>query len=157
MTAALRNCGPTKNVSDEPPPIQASEVSNALTPSEPALGNTSQAQDFCPELVVPSGSECVLMVPSLPHNPGDAGTEDAVFHVTDQENSTCLCIRLQSFAVPSGGLRLATPGLRERIVLMSGTRYLRVLAYCERHGLSFHVHRHDDELYARLNRDESGG
>merc|ERR1719235_2127563 len=125
MTLALRNCAPTKGVPAELPSAQRPEVTTALSPSEDsALGGGAQAQDFCPELVVPSGSECVLMVPALPYNPGDAGTEDSVFHVTDQENSTCLCIRLQSFNVPGGGLRLATPGLRERIVLMSGTRFL---------------------------------
>lgn len=111
---------------------------------------------FCPELIVPDGSECVLMVPTLPPTaPDDHDPGDPIFHIVDQEGSTCLCIRLQSCAVPGEGLRRATSGLRERIVLMSATR-LRVLAYCERHGLSFHVHCHDDELFARLSRDETG-
>jgi len=96
------------------------------------------------------------MVPSLPPTVDALRDHEAsLFHVVDQGGNTCLCIRLQSFSVEGDGLRVATPGLRERIVLTSATR-LRALAYCERHGLSFHVHGQDNELFARLSRDETG-
>lgn len=124
----------------------------------PSVLDLKSPDAFCPELVVPEGSECVLMVPILPPTVLDVIRDggDSIFHVVDQAGNTCLCVRVQSFAVAGDGLRVARPGLRERIVLTSATRF-RVLAYCERHGLSFHVHRNDDQLVARLNRDEKSG
>lgn len=120
------------------------------------ISKNEESRDiFCSELVVPDGSECVLMVPILPQTIFDVIQENSVFPVNDQEGSTCLCIRLQSFTVLGEGLRVATPGLRERIMLTAANG-LRILAHCERHGLSFHVHCHDDELFARLSRDETG-
>jgi hypothetical protein len=130
---------------------------------------------FCPELIVPEGSECALKIPRLAppsDNPGpDQGGGDSISHIVDQDGGTCLCVRILSSVVPydrvqnkipgdhalGSSLRLhkAAPGLSERIVLMSPTR-LRVLAYCERRDSSFHVHGHDDELFARLSRDETG-
>jgi len=118
--------------------------------------NEESRDIFCSELVVPDGSECVLMVPILPQTIFDVIQENSVFPVNDMEGSTCLCIRLQSFTVLGEGLRVATPGLRERIMLMAANSPQRILAHCERHGLSFHVHCHDDELFARLSRDETG-
>eukprot|EP00746_Dinoflagellata_sp_MGD_P166044 gnl/MRDRNA2_/MRDRNA2_95686_c0_seq1.p1 gnl/MRDRNA2_/MRDRNA2_95686_c0~~gnl/MRDRNA2_/MRDRNA2_95686_c0_seq1.p1 ORF type:complete len:482 (-),score=66.79 gnl/MRDRNA2_/MRDRNA2_95686_c0_seq1:2-1447(-) len=139
-------------------PRHSYPVAAAAQPKSDFIHHTAGNSDlFCPDLVVPEGSECVLMVPILPRTILDVlgDNQNSVFPVIDQGGSTCLCIRFQSFAVAGEGLRVATPGLRERIMLMASTGF-RVLAYCERHGLSFHVHRHDDDLFARLSKDEKG-
>lgn len=121
-------------------------------PFESASPGYSPSQDFCQELVVPQGKECVLLVPSLrAATPGQG--RDEVLHVTDQEGCVCLCLQQGSFTVSEGGgLRLANPGQREKISLLSTNRQ-RVLAYCVQKGdppKSFHIHRADDELFARL-------
>eukprot|EP00746_Dinoflagellata_sp_MGD_P008978 gnl/MRDRNA2_/MRDRNA2_118073_c0_seq1.p1 gnl/MRDRNA2_/MRDRNA2_118073_c0~~gnl/MRDRNA2_/MRDRNA2_118073_c0_seq1.p1 ORF type:complete len:464 (-),score=74.60 gnl/MRDRNA2_/MRDRNA2_118073_c0_seq1:23-1414(-) len=109
---------------------------------------------FCPELTVPEGSECVLKIPipPVPDTGSDQDGGDSIFHIVDQEGKTCLCVRILSLALPGDGLK--PPRLGERIVLMCPTT--RVLAYCERHGSSISVFGHDDELFARLVKDETG-
>lgn len=125
-------------------------------PTRDSLRSPGSAKDlsdqFCPELVVPTDNECILLVPVLPR-PSEASGE-CDFKIADLEGNSVLCFSVP----PRASLRFGDNDRHEHIQLKTASDPGQVLAYCSKLQSSgqarvpaeYTLHRHTGDVFAKV-------